>query len=760
MEICSTIWKLKVWFREKRSTVKSSRSQTSPKPVSAPSLAQNYQANQIDLPFPINSENAVFLIAYQFFNYSGTQIYLGGAERYLVELSRIIRAQGYSPIVIQSGSANWLRYYQQIQVIGLDAQGNQEKFEDLIPRLNLKGRLLIYSPFSIATKKAGLPSIGISHGIFWDHPYLPIGKDVLNDHLTASLHNNDQIISVDTATINWIRTFDFPSADHCHYIPNFVDLNEFHPSLEAENEGLVILYPRRLCKERGFYLLVEIIPQILTKYPNIQFHFVGKGDLAEETTMQELIAQYPQRIVWYSLPMDRMPEAYQKAVITVIPTLHSEGTSLSCLEAMASGHTIIATHVGGLSNLILDHYNGLLIEPNQTALLEALEELIHDPQLRKQLAEKNLQIAPLFSLTAWQHKWQKVLSGLLAQKLPIDSLVQNKKIIFPYAWGIHWEGVQQRPHHLAKIFARSGYEIFWYTPEGHKPDPLPNIHLIARNDYLLFERPVLFIYYPQSFEDISKFNDPIIVYDVLDDISIHDNPDNNNGKIAREYHEQLLLKADIVIVSSRILLEQIRTRRPDAIYVPNAVDLEHFNPAAVQPISIFDNLGKPIIGYHGAIADWFDGDLLAATAKLRPQYVFVLIGPVSNDRVQQKLNTQSNIRCLGMIPYDQLPPYIARFDVGILPFVLSPLTHAVRPLKILEYLAMQKQVVTTSMKEILDWPGLYLADTAQEFAKSIDHALDNCQNHENSPEVVKLLENSTWSGVAQTLLQALEKQYH
>jgi glycosyltransferase involved in cell wall biosynthesis len=108
-----------------------------------------------------------------------------------------------------------------------------------------------------------------------------------------------------------------------------------------------------------------------------------------------------------------MDEAYRLADITVIPTLQSEGTSLSCLEAMASGNAVIATNVGGLPNLILPDYNGLLIEPNLESLRDALLRLIEQPQLRIKLAKQGVEVAKTFDIEIWRSRWQIILKKYL-----------------------------------------------------------------------------------------------------------------------------------------------------------------------------------------------------------------------------------------------------------------------------------------------------------------------------------------------------------
>src|SRR5262249_58036042 len=91
--------------------------------------------------------------------------------------------------------------------------------------------------------------------------------------------------------------------------------------------------------------------------------------------VEMLLVESPGRVSWDSLPPERMAEAYREADIVLLPTVAAEGTSLSCLEAQACGKAVVATHVGGLADLVVSEHNGLLIEPAAPALLAALDPL-------------------------------------------------------------------------------------------------------------------------------------------------------------------------------------------------------------------------------------------------------------------------------------------------------------------------------------------------------------------------------------------------
>jgi len=757
-----SIWKLRIALapanspQEKisRSVLRKLHRTGSALPIN-PAAKSNQLPDFIDRHLTSASQKRVLLITKIFFNPQGNDMQFGGAERYLLELARLIREMNYEPVIVQCGNDYWLRYYASTPVIGVRVGYDYDALIDQLEKLAPSAALAIFSPFELTSNKLGMPAVGISHGIYWDDEQFqqtPEKLIQLINRIKGKVALLNTLVSVDTNTINWLRTVNLGDAQKSVYVPNFVDLDQFASSgRQANGSQITLLFPRRLVHQRGFWLVHQVIRDILNSYPNVTIHFVGKAAPEEQQAVNDLMLEFPDQVLWYFLAPEKMHEAYQKADITLIPTTQSEGTSLSCLEALASGNAVIATNVGGLPDLILHRYNGLLIQPNPDELKAAICELVENAELRQRLAETGQQVVRAFSIERWHAEWKRTLEKYLPARDPEPAAPAKPFIVFPFGYGIHWHGVQQRPHHLASQFVRHGYEVYWYTPEGRLPDPQPGLHLLAQFDDLYVERPVLIIYYPQSYDEIERYIDPLIVYDILDDISIHDTSGSDvSAQHARECHEQLLKKADIVLASSRELIEQIKPRRPDVIYVPNGVDVDHFDP---RKFAVKARSGVPVIGYHGAIATWFDGELLARVASLRPDYHFRLIGPLSDPDCERALKSQPNIELLGALPYESLPEQIARFDVGIMPFKISPLTHAVRPLKILEYLAMKKPVVATPMKEILDWPGVTTAGDAGQFALLLDTALAKGFNDDG--RIQAFVQSSTWEDVIQPLLHQI-----
>src|SRR5205823_2010616 len=108
---------------------------------------------------------------------------------------------------------------------------------------------------------------------------------------------------------------------------------------------------------------------------------------------------------------------------------------------------------------------------------------------------------------------------------------------------------------------------------------------------------------------------------------------------------------------------------------------------------------RPIIGYYGAIADWFDAALVGVLARARPNWQFILIGSTFGCDLRP-LNGQANLHLLGEKPYPALPAFLHAFDIAIIPFKKLPLTEATNPVKLFEYLSAGKRVVATDLAEL------------------------------------------------------------
>jgi len=396
------------------------------------------------LPYAnLNLLGKVAVMTATFFDFSGEYFYNGGAERYLLDLAEICEELNSQLIVFQYGYYPWMRRLKNIDIVSLSRHGiraegwilkcardfNQVFYEQVQERTALN----IYSAFFEAWPLAATPNIGISHGVSWDNPYNDYGNAVeywlMNQRYIDGAKACEELISVDTNTANWMQTIDFDLGQKTKLIPNYVNLSVFKPAEDylEKRDRTVILYPRQLYSARGLYLVLEIIDDILKKYPEVEFHFVGRGGEQDINQVIDRQRKWAERVKYYPLLMEEMPQAYQAADISLIPSVHSEGTSLSCLEAMASGNAVIATRIGGLSDLIINNFNGFLIDPRPEELKQAIINLLDNPEQLNLFKKRNTEVALAFSKDLWRKRWLSLLKNKIDKTL-IDKVENNRTV--------------------------------------------------------------------------------------------------------------------------------------------------------------------------------------------------------------------------------------------------------------------------------------------------------------------------------------------
>ena len=176
-----------------------------------------------------------------------------------------------------------------------------------------------------------------------------------------------------------------------------------------KDDGIVrIIIPRRFEYHRGILLYADVAEKLIHYYNNIQIDFIGNGTY-EEYLKNRFSGIDNVRI--YKASHFELLEIYRNADICVIPTLYSEGTSLSAIEAMANGCSVIVSNIGGLGNLVIPNYNGIICEPTEKAFFKATSQLIENTNERKMFILNAYKVVEnSFSLKAWKQEWTSILS--------------------------------------------------------------------------------------------------------------------------------------------------------------------------------------------------------------------------------------------------------------------------------------------------------------------------------------------------------------
>ncbi len=321
--------------------------------------------------------------------------------------------------------------------------------------------------------------------------------------------------------------------------------------------------------------------------------------------------------------------------------------------------------------------------------------------------------------------------------LDLDQVLdQNRghKGIVVYPPFIDWSWMRQRPHQLMAQFAKAGYLSLFCSPRK-RTDSFEGFSRVAERLYLcesvdLVRRvpnPILLIGWTGQWETIKQFRSPLVIYDYLDSLSVSSRSGVPNRR-KLELHRKLATRSEVVLATARQLYDEVQQLRPDAIYCPNGVDYDHFRLSSPPPVpaDIADlvGAGRPIIGYYGALAHWFDYEMVAHAAKARNDCEFLLIGPdFDGSLAASHISRLPNVHWLGEKKYEELPAYLHYFSVATIPFLINNITKATSPVKLFEYMAATKPIVTTDMPECRSQPCVIVARNAVEYATMLEEAM-------------------------------------
>ena len=369
---------------------------------------------------------------------------------------------------------------------------------------------------------------------------------------------------------------------------------------------------------------------------------------------------------------------------------------------------------------------------------------------------------------------------------------KNKFDIFFFSI-IDWDFRFQRPQHIASRLAKEGHRVFYlkvslggkdyeikevrenifelklpfhkktavYTEDFNNGRELI-IEAFRRviRDYSVKEF-VSFVEFPMWYEVVKELKEIYatpIVFDILDEFSGFDNV---HERIA-EYEKKMIELSDSVITSSGHLFkktkEYLDENKIDKVchLIKNGAEFEHFSNLPEN--ELLSGIKKPIVGYYGAISNWFDADLVEYAAKKHPEWSFVLIGHTFGADIK-KLKRLKNVHFLGEKPYSELPKYLYWFDVCLIPFKDVPLIKSTNPVKFYEYISSGKPVVATDMDELKEFSDIvYISKSKEEFVENIEKALKEDDNSIREKRIAVAKEND-WDIRVRDVLKVLKESF-
>ena len=327
---------------------------------------------------------------------------------------------------------------------------------------------------------------------------------------------------------------------------------------------------------------------------------------------------------------------------------------------------------------------------------------------------------------------------------------------------LRWDFVFQRPQHLMSRFAREMTVVFWEEPieigrgetaflKVRQAENFPNVRIVTPHlpEGLGEERarggargacwtrtsastngPLVTWYYTPMMLPFSRHLDAsVVVYDCMDELS--------KFRFAPEHlldlEQELIDRADLVFTGGASLYEAKKSRHSSVHCFPSSVDREHFAKARRELPQPADQaeLKHPRLGFYGVIDERFDIDLLRQMADMRPDWSFVMVGPVVKIG-EDELPRAANIHYLGGKTYEQLPAYLSGWDVALMPFAMNESTQFISPTKTPEYLSGGKPVVSTPVRDVVrtygHLQGVHIAHDADGFVRCCEQALEQSRN--------------------------------
>jgi glycosyltransferase involved in cell wall biosynthesis len=274
---------------------------------------------------------------------------------------------------------------------------------------------------------------------------------------------------------------------------------------------------------------------------------------------------------------------------------------------------------------------------------------------------------------------------------------------------------------------------------------------------------VFWYYTPMALAFSRDFACDLVVFDKMDELSAFRGASPELVSLERE----LLAKADVVFTGGASLFETTRSRHSNAHLFPSSIEFEHFARArhSAEPDPVDQAaIPHPRLGFFGVIDERMDLDLVRAVADLKPEWHFVMIGPVVKIDLKT-LPQRPNIHWLGGKDYRDLPRYLARWDIGLMPFAINESTRFISPTKTPEFLAAGVPVVSTPVIDVVrSYGDQGLVDIARTPAELVRKAQAVLARRGDAwlADVDRHLAtgswDKTWAGMNQLIADGLERE--
>lgn len=358
--------------------------------------------------------------------------------------------------------------------------------------------------------------------------------------------------------------------------------------------------------------------------------------------------------------------------------------------------------------------------------------------------------------------WEQFESQILAHRDSYLGVYIQEPVI---PWSI---SLYQRPQHMATAMGDLGYLVIylttlWRNDFGGDHD-LTGVRQVSKNVWLTHLQNPLDIKgairstYSTVVAPIIARPNQKVIYEYVDHIDEQISGKGIITALEDKKRHALSGRADLIVSTANKLHQEIEEAHSSVprILIPNAVDFEFYQKKKTEvevPESIqkFRNRYEIVVGYFGAIAPWLWTDLINELTTKRKDVGFIFVGPDYGGAIE-KIKKNENVMLTGAVNYENLTNYAHSFDVTIIPFYPGEIAETTSPLKLFEYFALQKPVVVTSaMRECVQFEGVFPAGDLKSFSQAIDDAFSANKNPKFSKRILANAKANSWLARASEL---------
>jgi glycosyltransferase involved in cell wall biosynthesis len=365
----------------------------------------------------------IFIISSGYLN-NDLSISIGGIQTYISMLVQSF-SETWDIFIIQRSTKTFNVFLNNANIVGV-SNGSPRDLLNEAYRIGVDEQdIILFSTDQYYCPSSHDKTIVIQHGIGWDLPTNLITSRVLPNMFETAyrfalcyrnlrrVRSAKTVVCVDYNYPNWFYTLANRKDRLINFevIPNCSSISAPADRIEKPTKTRRVTFARRFVSIRGFDIFLDAAKQLVLSYEDVEVLFCGDGDSRSINKLISLTRDFS-AIKWMKVPQSEMADIYRSSDIVVIPSLGSEGTSLTAVEAMCCGVAIVATSVGGVTNIIIDGYNGLFCEKNATSLTEKIRYLIDNESARHDLAKNGRDVSAVFSYENWSFRWKKILDDI------------------------------------------------------------------------------------------------------------------------------------------------------------------------------------------------------------------------------------------------------------------------------------------------------------------------------------------------------------